>query len=140
MSGAADGALRAVAVRGDPGMGKTLCEDTDIDSVCRAITPNGIVLSWDLWFDPDKVLPFPGPPTPGGPDTGSPGGGGGESTWIPAQYIPKDPCDIFRPVRYEYYAGVKVQGGPLQTPITIDGLVMSPKKPKCVPGVGLIFE
>lgn len=121
--------------------GSQLCEDTDIDSVCRSITPTGIVLSWDFWFDPNKVLPFPGPPTPGGPDTGSPGGGGGgESTWIPAQYIPKDPCDIFRPVRYEYYAGVKVQGGPLQTPITIDALVMSPKKPKCVPGVGLIFE
>ncbi|AQZ68809.1 unnamed protein product [[Actinomadura] parvosata subsp. kistnae] len=124
--------------------GPQLCEDTDADSVCRALTPDGIVLSKDLWFDPSKVRPFPGSPTPGGPDTGTPGGGGGGggggSTWIPADYIPKDPCDIFRPVRYEYYAGVKVQGGPLQTPITIDGLVMAPKKPKCVPGVGLIFE
>ncbi|MGI5286542.1 hypothetical protein ACQEVF_24830 [Nonomuraea polychroma] len=122
--------------------GPQLCEDTDIDSVCRSITPDGIVLSWDLWFDPNKVRPFPDTPTPGGPDTGSPGGGGGSgegSTWIPAQYIPKDPCDIFRPVRVDYYAGVKVQGGPLQGPITIHDLVMAPGA-KCVPGVGLIYE
>lgn len=120
-----------------------VCEETDIDSVCRAITPTGIVLSTDLWFDPHKVLPYPlpGEPVPGGSDTGSPGGGGGGgSTWIPADYIPKDPCDIFRPVRYEFYTGVRVQGGPLQTPTVIDGLLWAPKKPKCVPGVGLIFE
>jgi len=118
-----------------------LCEETDVDSVCRAITPTGIVLSTDLWFDPGRVLPFTGEPVPGGSDTGSPGGsGGGGSTWTPAEYIPKDPCDIFRPVRYEFYAGVRIQGGPLQTPTDIDGLLWAPKKPKCVPGVGLIFE
>ncbi|TYB51140.1 hypothetical protein FXF51_54200 [Nonomuraea sp. PA05] len=121
--------------------GAQLCEDTDIDSLCRSITPTGIVLSKDLWFDPDRVKPFPGPPVPGGPDQGTPGGGGGGgSPGIPAEYIPKDPCDIFRPVRYEYYAGVKVQGGPYQTPVTIEEIVMAPRKPKCVPGVGLIFE
>ncbi|MFC4533254.1 hypothetical protein [Sphaerisporangium dianthi] len=120
-----------------------VCEETDIDSVCRAITPSGIVLSKDLWFDPGRVWPFPGPPAPGGPDTGSPGGGGGGgggSTWIPADYIPRDPCDIFRPVRFEFFAGVQIQGGPLRTPTAIDGLIFAPKKPKCVPGVGLIFE
>ncbi|MEV6153026.1 hypothetical protein AB0L53_22020 [Nonomuraea sp. NPDC052129] len=119
-----------------------ICEDTDIDSVCRFITPTGIVLSTDLWFDPHKVLPFPGPPVPGGPDTGSSGGGGGGgggSPSIPTDYIPKDPCDIFRPVVSEFYEGVQVQGGPLQTPITIEGMLMAPKKPQCIPGIGLVF-
>ncbi|UBU12297.1 SGNH/GDSL hydrolase family protein [Nonomuraea gerenzanensis] len=122
--------------------GAQLCEDTDIDSLCRSITPDGIVLSKELWFDPNRVRPFPGPPTPGGPDTGTPGGGGGggESTWIPAQYVPKDPCDIFRPVFSEYYARVQIQDGPLQPPRSVHELLVAPKSPKCVPGIGLIFD
>ncbi|MEV4628202.1 hypothetical protein AB0J90_18175 [Micromonospora sp. NPDC049523] len=118
-----------------------VCEETEIDSVCRFITPTGIVIQHDLWFNPNWRSPTGGNPVPGGSDQGSPGGGGdGGSTWIPVNYIPKDPCDIFYPTFAQYYAGVQIQGGPLHIPMRIDELLLVPTRPKCIPGIGLVYE
>lgn len=117
-----------------------LCEGTDVDSMCRAITPTGIVIQHDLWFNPNWHSPVGGDPTPGGSDTGSPGGGGGGgSTWNPVDYIPKDPCDIFKPVGDVWFFGdMQIQGGQVQTRTPIKNLMLF-NPPKCIPGIGLVY-
>ncbi len=119
-----------------------VCDMTDIDSVCRYTGTFGITIPHDWWFNPSVIPPIPGAPTvprPGGPDQGTPGGGGGGGgTGIPAGYIPKDPCDIFKPVNSEFYRDVRVVGGPLRSPILIHSLVMQPGPP-CIPGIGVVY-